>query len=171
MKEVTIYTDGACLNNPDGPGGYGAVLLHEKNGKKYKKELSGGFENTTNNRMELMAVIVALEALKTPCKVKVYSDSKYIVDAINLGWVDKWQRFGWYRDAKRKSKAKNVDLWKRLLAAMHPHNVEFEWVKGHAGIDLNERCDELATKAAEGEDLPEDIRTEEEQVNQIRMDI
>ena len=115
MQEVTIYTDGACLDNPNGPGGYGAVLVHKKKGKVYKKELSGGFNNTTNNRMELMAVIAALEALKRPCSVKVYSDSKYIVNAINLGWVDKWKKFGWHKDAKRKSRVKNIDLWKRLL--------------------------------------------------------
>lgn len=171
MQEVTIYTDGACLDNPNGPGGYGAVLVHKKKGKVYKKELSGGFNNTTNNRMELMAVIAALEALKRPCSVKVYSDSKYIVNAINLGWVDKWKKFGWHKDAKRKSRVKNIDLWKRLLAAMDSHNVEFEWVKGHAGIDLNERCDELATKAAAGENLPEDTRPEEEEADQIKMDI
>ncbi|MDQ2086608.1 ribonuclease HI [Herbivorax sp. ANBcel31] len=170
MHEVIIYTDGACLNNPYGPGGYGTVLLHERNGKKHKKELSGGFNNTTNNRMELMAVIVGLEALKKPCSVKVFSDSKYIVDAINLGWMDRWKRFGWYKNAKRNARPKNIDLWKRLVAAMESHNVQFEWVKGHAGIDLNERCDQLATGAAEGEDLPEDTRPDEE-VDQIKIEM
>ncbi|TYQ15764.1 UNVERIFIED_CONTAM: RNase HI [Acetivibrio alkalicellulosi] len=161
MHQVTIYTDGACLNNP-GPGGYGAVLLHNKNGKEIKKELSGGFSNTTNNRMELTAVIVGLEALKAPCTVTVFSDSKYIVDAMSLGWVSKWKRFGWYKGPKSKERPKNIDLWKRLLAAMESHNVQFKWVKGHAGIPLNERCDQLATEAAVKENLPEDIRSDDE---------
>ncbi|OPJ55815.1 ribonuclease HI [Alkalithermobacter paradoxus] len=160
MDEIVIYTDGACLGNPDGPGGYGAVLICKIGDKEHKKELSGGFNKTTNNRMELMAVIVALEALKRPCNVTLYSDSKYIVDAINLGWVMKWKRNSWYKDAKKKEKAKNVDLWIRLLKAMENHNVKFEWVKGHAGNWGNELCDKLASSAALGEDLPIDVREE-----------
>ncbi|KXZ39273.1 RNase HI [Alkalithermobacter thermoalcaliphilus JW-YL-7 = DSM 7308] len=158
MNEVIIYTDGACLGNPDGPGGYGAVLVCKIGDKEYKKEISGGFDKTTNNRMELMAAIVALEALKKPCNVILYSDSKYIVDAINLGWVKKWKENSWYKDAKKKEKAKNVDLWKRLLNVISKHNVKFEWVKGHAGNWGNETCDRLAKEAALGDNLPLDVR-------------
>ncbi len=140
MRAVTIYTDGACSGNP-GAGGYGAVLLYGT----ARKELSGGFRKTTNNRMEVLGVIKGLEALKEPCSVKVYSDSKYVVDAIEKGWVKKWQRQGWMRNPKEK--ASNVDLWERLLALLEIHEVSFIWVKGHADNLENERCDQLARAA------------------------
>ena len=146
MKEVTIYTDGACSGNP-GPGGWGAVLRY--NGKE--KEISGGEAMTTNNRMELMAVIVALEALNRPCEVEVHSDSQYVVNAFNKHWIDGWKKRGW--KTANKQPVKNRDLWERLLAAKSKHKVEFIWVKGHAGHELNERCDELATTAADGANL------------------
>ncbi len=151
MKEVLIYTDGACSGNP-GPGGYGTVLIH--NG--HRKELSGGYRDTTNNRMEIMAVIKGLEALKSSCSVTVFSDSKYVVDAIEQGWVEKWQRNGWMRS--NKERALNVDLWKKLLALLAKHQVTFVWVKGHAENEENERCDRLAVAAAKGTELLEDIR-------------
>lgn len=147
--DVTIYTDGAARGNP-GPGGYGAVLHYvDGNGKLHVKELSQGYERTTNNRMELLGAIAALEVLKAPCRVTLYSDSQYVVNAFNQHWVDGWLKRGW-RNAK-KEPVKNIDLWKRLLAAKAPHAVEFVWVKGHAGHEENERCDELATSAADGE--------------------
>lgn len=141
-KEVYIYTDGACRGNP-GPGGWGVILKCE--GKE--KELSGGEENTTNNRMEMTAVIKGLQALKTECKVTVFSDSKYIVDAINLGWAEKWKRNGWYRN--KKEKALNVDLWEILIGLLDKIEVQFVWVKGHAGHAENERCDKLAVKESQ----------------------
>lgn len=161
MQHIIIYTDGACMNNPKGPGGYGAVLLTKVNGKPYRKEFSKGYSNTTNNRMELMGVAVALEALNKPCKVKVHTDSKYIVNSINEGWAERWKRYGWYKSPKAKQRPKNIDLWKRILAAMEPHEMEVVWVKGHAGIKENERCDELATTAAQGKDLEVDQVEEE----------
>ncbi len=146
---VTIHTDGAARGNP-GPGGYGVVLRHiDAAGNLHTKELSQGYECTTNNRMELLGVITALEALKRPCSVDLYSDSKYVVDAFNQYWVEGWLKRGW-KNAK-KEPVKNVDLWKRLLDAKRPHEVTFHWVKGHAGHSDNERCDELATAAADGE--------------------
>lgn len=150
-KEVEIYTDGACSGNP-GPGGYGTVLIY--NGAR--KELSGGFRNTTNNRMEIMAVLKGLEALKQTCKVTVYSDSKYVVDAIEKGWLDKWRKNNWMRS--NKEKALNVDLWKRLLELMSIHDVNFRWVKGHHENVENNRCDQLAVQASRQTELPEDIR-------------
>ena len=137
MKTVTLYTDGACSGNP-GPGGWGAILRY---GDK-EKELSGGEKNTTNNRMELTAVIKALSALKEPCRVKLTTDSKYVVDSINLGWARSWQKNGW-RKADKKP-ALNAELWEQLLALMDIHTVEMVWVKGHAGHPENERCDALA---------------------------
>ncbi len=146
--EVTIYTDGAARGNPDGPGGYGTVLLYtDKNGVTHRREKSGGYEKTTNNRMELMAVIAGLEALIKPCDVTVYSDSQYVVNAFEKKWIDGWIKKGWKRG--KNEEVKNVDLWKRLLEAAKPHNVKFVWVKGHAGHPENERCDELATAAAD----------------------
>lgn len=146
---VDIFTDGSARGNP-GPGGYGAILRYvDSAGTVHEKELSQGFEATTNNRMELLAAIVALEALKRPCDVTLYSDSQYLVKAFNDRWVDGWLRRGW-KNAK-KEPVKNVDLWQRLLAAKEPHAVTFEWVRGHAGHPENERCDELATSAADGE--------------------
>lgn len=149
---VKIYTDGAARGNPDGPGGYGAVLEYvDAKGELHVKELSQGYVRTTNNRMELMAVIAGLEALNRPCTVEVYSDSQYVVNAFNQHWVDGWIKKGWKRG--KNEPVKNVDLWKRLLAAKDRHNVTFHWVKGHDGHPQNERCDELATTAADGEAL------------------
>lgn len=153
--EVKIYTDGAARGNPDGPGGYGAVLLYmDPEGKIYKKEISAGYKKTTNNRMELMAVIRSLQELNRPCSVELYSDSKYVVDAFNQKWIESWVKRGW-RKADGKP-VKNSKLWKELLEAMKPHKVQFIWVKGHDGHMLNERCDQLATSAADGERLLDD---------------
>lgn len=153
---VEIYTDGATRGNPDGPGGYGVVLHYtDTQGNLHEKELSQGYVRTTNNRMELMAAIAGLEALKTPCNVTLYSDSKYLVDAFNQNWIDGWIRKGWKRG--KNEPVKNPDLWKRLLKAKEDHNITFVWVKGHNGHPLNERCDELATTAADGTDLIEDV--------------
>ncbi len=152
--EVRIYTDGSSRGNP-GPGGYGTILLYtDKSGQEHRRELSGGFCMTTNNRMEILAAIVGLEALIRPCRVELYSDSQYLVKAITDGWVDGWIRRGWKRG--KNEKVRNVDLWKRLIAAMEPHEVNFHWVKGHAGHPENERCDALAVAASQGEALPED---------------
>lgn len=134
---VTIYTDGACSGNP-GPGGWGVILSY----KGHKKELSGGERQTTNNRMELTAVIEGLSALTRSCRVNVVTDSKYVVDAITLGWARKWRAQGWMRN--KKEKALNPDLWETLLDLLDRHEVTFTWVKGHAGHPENERCDELA---------------------------
>ena len=153
--KVRLYTDGAARGNPDGPGGYGAVLVYvDSRGALHEKELTAGYRKTTNNRMELMAVIAGLEALIRPCEVEIYSDSKYVVDAFNQHWVESWIRKGWKRG--KNEPVKNVDLWKRLLKAMEPHNVTYIWVKGHAGHAYNERCDLLATSSADGEELLED---------------
>lgn len=149
MKKVEIFTDGACSGNP-GPGGYGVILRSDDN----IKELSAGYRQTTNNRMELRAVIAGLEALREKCTVKVYSDSKYIVDAVRQGWARRWQRNNWYRN--KNEKAMNPDLWQNLLELIDQNQVEFIWVKGHAGHAENERCDELAVAAAAGENLLED---------------
>ena len=140
MNEVTIYTDGACSGNP-GPGGYGVVLMSGK----YTKEISGGEPETTNNRMELMAVIVGLQTLKRPCTVKLYSDSQYVVNMINPGWMVRWKRNGWMRN--KNEPAKNVDLLKELDRLLQIHQVEMIWVKGHADNPYNNRCDELAVSA------------------------
>ena len=149
--KVTLYTDGACSGNP-GAGGYGAILVHvDSNGVKHEKECSEGYQMTTNNQMELLAVIVGLQALKKPCLVTVYSDSKYVVDAFNNKWIDGWISKGW--KTAGKSPVKNVELWKRLLEAKKIHDVEFIWVKGHAGHEYNERCDTLAVAAAKKDNL------------------
>ena len=149
---VKIYTDGAARGNPDGPGGYGTVLEYvDTKGQLHKKELSQGYEKTTNNRMELKAVIAGLEALNRSCEVEVYSDSQYVVNAFNQHWVDGWIKKGWKRG--KNEPVKNVDLWKRLLEAKKKHSVTFHWVKGHDGHPQNERCDELATTAADGTNL------------------
>ncbi len=140
MKELDIYTDGACSGNP-GAGGYGVVMLY----KGARKELSQGYKLTTNNRMEMLAVIKGLECLKEPCQVTLYSDSKYVVDSITKGWVYRWKKRGWVKSDKKK--ALNVDLWERLLPLLEKHRVEFVWVKGHADNVENERCDELARMA------------------------
>lgn len=153
--EVTLYTDGGALGNP-GPGGYGAVLLY----KSQRKELSGGFRRTTNNRMELMAVISGLEALKAPCRITIYTDSRYVADAVEKGWARRWRAAGWMRN--KKERALNPDLWERLLELLERHEVEFRWVKGHAGNRENERCDTLTQEAARWPDLPPDIVYEQE---------
>ena len=149
MKKIQLYADGACQGNP-GPGGYGAVLLFGE----HRKELSGGYRKTTNNRMELTGVIKGLEALKEKCKVEVYSDSKYVVDALSKGWAARWRANGWRRN--KKERALNPDLWGRLLALCEGHEVTFHWVKGHSGNPENERCDQLATEAAAQPDLHSD---------------
>ena len=153
LKPVTIYTDGACLGNP-GPGGYAAVLIHGN----HRKELSGGFRRTTNNRMEIIAAIVGLQALKFPCAVTLYTDSKYLQESITLGWAKRWQSKGW---KKKQGTRVNWDLWECLLDACARHEVEFLWVKGHAGDIENERCDVLSVQAAQSKDLPTDLRFEE----------
>ena len=140
-KAVTIYTDGACIGNP-GPGGYGVVVMY----KGHRREHSGGFRLTTNNRMEMLAVIVGLESLKERCQVTVFSDSQYVVNAITKGWARKWKANGWRRASNEK--ALNPDLWERLLTLCDKHGVEFRWVRGHDGNKENERCDYLATTAA-----------------------
>lgn len=149
---VKIYTDGSARGNPDGPGGFGCVLHYQDTqGRLHEKEISAGYKKTTNNRMELMAAIAGLEALNRPCEVELYSDSQYLVNAFNQHWIDSWVKKGWKRG--KNEPVKNVDLWQRLLKAKEPHQVTFIWVKGHAGHEMNERCDVLATTAAVGEDL------------------
>lgn len=158
--KVTIYTDGAARGNPNGPGGYGTVIHYtDGKGQLHVREFSQGYVKTTNNRMELMAAIVGLEALTKPCDVDLYSDSKYLTDAFNQNWIDSWIKKGWKRG--KNEPVKNVDLWKRLLAAMEMHNVKFLWVKGHNGHEMNERCDTLATTAADGQNLIVDTGLEE----------
>jgi ribonuclease HI len=147
---VTIYTDGACLGNP-GPGGYGVVLRHQDR----CQELCGGARLTTNNRMEILAAVVGLRALQGRCAVTLYSDSRYLVDAMTKGWVRRWQANGWVLSSK--APALNVDLWQVLLELCQQHQVSFRWVKGHAGNRDNERCDALAVQAAQRRDLPPDL--------------
>lgn len=151
LKHVVIYTDGAAVPNP-GVGGYGVVLRFGE----HVKELSGGFRRTTNNRMEMMAVIVGLEALKVKCKVTLHSDSQYITNAVTSGSVFRWRDNRWTMNASQTRPTKNADLWQRLLAAYERHEVEMVWVKGHAGIEDNERCDVLAMQASQQPDLPAD---------------
>jgi ribonuclease HI len=148
-KKVVIYTDGACSGNP-GPGGYGVVMLYGG----YRKELSGGFRLTTNNRMEMLAAIEGLRALNDRCAVTLYSDSQYLINAIQQGWAVRWRANGWMRN--KKEKAVNPDLWAQLLDLCARHQVEFVWVRGHAGNVENERCDQLAVAAAQQRDLPAD---------------
>lgn len=150
MKEIVqIFTDGACKGNP-GPGGYGVVLVAGDR----KRELSGGFRKTTNNRMELLACIEGLRSLKRPCKVVLTSDSKYVVNAMVKGWAKKWRSKSWMLSPSKP--AKNPDLWAQLLDLCDEHTVRFEWVKGHSAHPENERCDALAVAASEGKDLPAD---------------
>jgi ribonuclease HI len=151
MKKLFLYSDGACSGNP-GPGGYGVILKYGD----HCKELSGGFANTTNNRMELTAVIKGIESLKEPCDVTVVSDSRYIVDAMEKGWARKWRSNGWMRN--KKDPALNPDLWTQLLDLCVKHTVRFQWVNGHAGHPENERCDQLAVAAAAMPGLPIDVR-------------
>ncbi|WP_298441750.1 ribonuclease HI [uncultured Ferrimonas sp.] len=147
-KQVTLYTDGSCLGNP-GPGGYGAVMLY----RKHRKELHHGYQLTTNNRMELLAAIVALETLIEPCEVVLHTDSQYMRQGITQ-WINGWKRNGWM--TKAKEPVKNVDLWQRLDAAAQNHDIDWRWVKGHSGNVENERCDVLAREAAGGKNLPTD---------------
>ena len=151
MKQIEIYTDGACRGNP-GPGGYGAVLKD----RQHRKEISGGFRETTNNRMEIYAAIAALEQLIEPCEITLYSDSRYLVDAISKRWLANWRRRGWIKADRQP--VLNVDLWRRLEEAMAPHRLKFVWVRGHASNAENNRCDELAVAAATRGNLPEDPR-------------
>ena len=147
--KVSIFTDGAARGNPDGPGGYGAVLRYvDSKGGVHEKELSAGYKKTTNNRMELMAAIRGLQQLNRGCEVD-------LTDAFNQGWIYNWQKKGWVKSDKKP--VKNIDLWKALLVAMEPHQVRFIWVKGHDGHPENERCDQLATGAADGNDLLDDV--------------
>lgn len=143
MKDVFIYTDGSSRGNP-GPGGYGAIVRYGA----HTRELAQGYVTTTNNRMEILAAIAGLEILKEPCRVTVYSDSRYLVDTQTKGWIDGWKKLGWRK--KDKSAVKNVDLWMRLERAAEGHQIIWQWVKGHAGHEMNERCDILATEAADG---------------------
>ncbi|MFN0109933.1 MAG: ribonuclease HI [Blastocatellia bacterium] len=149
LKHVVIYTDGACSGNP-GPGGYGVVLLFGE----HRKELSAGFRLTTNNRMELLGAIEGLRSLKERCSVKLHTDSRYVVDAIEKGWAAKWKANGWMRN--KKDKAVNPDLWEQLLTLCQQHKVEFIWVRGHSGDKENERCDVLAVAACQQRNLPAD---------------
>ncbi len=152
--KVKIYTDGACANNP-GKGGYGVVLLFEDlSGKIHQKNISKGFEYTTNNRMELLAVIDALGCLKSPCDIKLYSDSKYVTDAVNQKWIDSWQAKNWKLNTSNP--VKNIDLWKKFLEAIKPHDIEFIWVKGHNENKFNELCDKMAVEARLKENLYKD---------------
>ena len=142
MKTVTIYTDGACSGNP-GPGGWGAILCY----KEIKREMSGGEAMTTNNRMELLGVITALGALKEPCVVELWSDSKYVIDALEKGWAQSWRKKGWIKSDKKP--ALNVDLWEQLLPLTEKHEMHYHWVKGHADNEYNNRCDALAVAERE----------------------
>lgn len=152
--KVEIYSDGSARGNP-GPGGYGTVLRYvDQEGKEHIREYSEGFLNTTNNRMELLGAIVGFEALNRPCEVVFTSDSKYVIDAFLQNWIDSWIRNNWKKSDKKP--VKNKDLWERLLKAVEPHQVSYVWVKGHAGHPFNERCDLLATRAADSEDLSEE---------------
>lgn len=153
--KVMLYTDGAARGNPEGPGGYGAILQYvDTKGALHEREFSAGYKKTTNNRMELMAVIIGLEALNRPCEVVVVSDSKYVTDAFNQRWIEGWLKNNWKTSTKKP--VKNVELWQRLLKAAEPHKLHFEWVKGHDGHPENERCDRLATTAADGDILLDD---------------
>lgn len=154
MHLVTIYTDGSCHLHDSGRGGYGALLLH----KNHKKEIYGGYTGTTNNRMELLACIKALEALKTPCIVTLYSDSRYVVDAVNKHWLKRWVSTNFKRTKNSKNSIKNIDLWKRLLPLLDKHSIEFVWVRGHNGTAGNERADELAEIGSCLKILPKDTR-------------
>jgi ribonuclease HI len=149
MPDVQVYTDGACIGNP-GPGGYGVILISGS----HRKEFSGGFRLTTNNRMEILAAIVGMTNLKQSSKITLFSDSRYLVDAINLGWVKKWVAKGWVRTNKQP--VENVDLWQQVLDQMARHTVEYTWVKGHATNPNNNRCDVLSVQAAKQRNLPAD---------------
>jgi ribonuclease HI len=153
MKQVNLYTDGSSRGNP-GPGGYGAILLYNDR----IRQISGGFRLTTNNRMEILGAVVGLCALRESCHVTVYSDSRYLVDAMTKGWLQKWQRLGWKRKGQsgRLEPLKNEDLWRLVVDVVQPHQVEWKWVRGHSGNHYNELCDQLATAAADQPGLPPD---------------
>ena len=152
--KVKIYTDGACANNP-GEGGFGIILMYQtSDNKTVSKEFSKGYKLTTNNRMELLAVIEALNILKKPCEVELYSDSKYVVDAINQGWLDNWQAKNWKLNTKNP--VKNIDLWEKYLISQKPHDIKFIWVKGHNDNEFNEKCDKLAVSARTSANLETD---------------
>ncbi|MBR3181171.1 MAG: ribonuclease HI [Eggerthellaceae bacterium] len=151
MQHVELYSDGSSRGNP-GPGGYGTILRYTDHaGDVHERELSQGFRETTNNRMELLGAIVGFEAIKRPCRIDFYSDSQYVVKAFTDDWISGWLRRGWKN--ANKQPVKNVDLWKRLISAVEPHDVTFHWVRGHAGHAENERCDALATAAADSDNL------------------
>lgn len=155
MMNVTIYTDGSARSNPEGPGGYGTIIEYvDSKGVLHTREYSAGYKKTTNNRMELMAVIIGLENLIKPCNVTIISDSKYVTDAFNKNWINNWLKNNWKTAGKKD--VLNIDLWKRLLEAMKVHKVSFTWVKGHDGHPQNERCDQLATSAADSDNLLDD---------------
>ena len=154
FSKVTIYTDGACSNNP-GEGGYGAILFYKKNNNEViQKQLSRGFRRTTNNRMELLAVIDSLKALKKPCNIELYSDSKYVIDAINQKWLDNWISKNWKLNTKNP--VKNIDLWMEYIEVSKVHKIKFIWVKGHNENKYNELCDKLAVSARSSKNLEED---------------
>lgn len=159
---MVIYTDGACLGNP-GPGGYGVILKY----RGHRKELSEGFRQTTNNRMELMAAITALESLKDRCRVTLYTDSQYLVDSITQGWAQQWREKGWKRN--KREKALNPDLWEKLLNLFEQHEVEIKWLRGHAGDEENESADALAGKAAKGPKLKTDHYYEKNYIASARQ--
>jgi ribonuclease HI len=146
LPEVTIYTDGACTGNP-GPGGYGVILIY----KTVRKEINRGFRKTTNNRMELMALIAGLSSLQERCQVNLYTDSKYVADSINRGWAESWKAKGWKRN--KRDRALNPDLWEELLHLLSEHQVKVNWVKGHAGNPENERADALAVQSIKSKNL------------------
>lgn len=150
MQKIRMYTDGAAKGNPNGPGGYGTIIHYMTDDDKTEKveEFTGGFKLTSNNRMELTAVIVGLEQLKSPCEIMIYSDSKYVVDALSKYWINNWMVNGWL--TANRTPVKNVDLWKRLIELKKPHKCKFIWVKGHDGHAQNERCDYLASSSAMG---------------------
>ena len=159
LNKVTLYSDGSARGNPDGPGGYGTILeFVDSKGNLHTREYSAGYKKTTNNRMELSGVIRGFEELNKPCEVLVVTDSQYVVNAFNEGWIDEWQKKQWKKSNNKP--VLNVDLWKRLLEVMDGHSVEFKWVKGHDGHPQNERCDKLAVSAALSDNLLEDIRDE-----------
>ena len=152
--KVTIYTDGACSGNP-GLGGYGIILIYKtKENKTVTKEFSKGYKHTTNNRMELMAVFEALNMLKKPCEIELYSDSKYVIEAINKGWLDDWVKNNWKTSSKKP--VKNIDLWEKYLIAKKDHDIEFIWVKGHNENEFNEKCDKMAVLARNSTELEDD---------------
>lgn len=162
MHQVKIYTDGACQKNP-GPGGYAAVLIS----KEHRRELSGGYRRTTNNRMEMMAAIAGLSALKSTCEVAIFSDSKYLVDAMSKKWYVKWRKNGWLTAGNQP--VKNCDLWQQLIELTEKHRTIFLWVKGHAGNLENERCDDLAVRACKSKELLVDDGFENEAISQLAV--